>query len=223
VDTVSLWIHTHYDADHVGGATRVLAGADAVWNTADDPIVLAAWDRGPEAIPSTEAASLYFAAFADVRVAATTGDRFEAPGLSVEILGTGPPSADDENERGLSLCLTAGSKRVLIPGDLPADAMVGVAARCSPADILWASHHGAKEGTSRELLELVDPVAVVVSAGRENPHCHPSSETLALLGDRPVWITHAAGIAPDGPCGGLASAMGPSHAVFAADIWIPTS
>src|SRR5690606_31571657 len=32
---IDLWVFTHYDADHIGGMPRVLAGRDGVWGNDD--------------------------------------------------------------------------------------------------------------------------------------------------------------------------------------------
>jgi competence protein ComEC len=220
VDSIALWVHTHYDADHIGGATRVLAGADGETGTADDPFVAVAWDRGVDLAPETEAVAAYFEAFAPVRASAGEGSQWTAPDMAVEVVGSGAAPSDAENERGIALCLTVGPIRVFAPGDLPASSLEAVAPACAPVDVLWASHHGAESGISDAVIDLLDPAVVVITAGRDNPHCHPSPETLGRLRDRVVWITDGAGLGPTGSCGGLAAALGPSHEVAAADLWL---
>jgi competence protein ComEC len=59
VDRVSLWIHTHFDADHVGGFGRVRAGMDAAMGTEDDIEVEVAWDRGLAGAPTTASVLVY--------------------------------------------------------------------------------------------------------------------------------------------------------------------
>jgi competence protein ComEC len=172
-------------------------------------------------VPQTETVAAYFEAFDRIRVTASEGMRWQAQGLAVEVIGPRAEPASSENERGIALCVTVGTTRVLIPGDLPASSMEAMASACAPVDVLWASHHGAASGTSTKLVDLVDPGLVVVSAGRDNPHCHPSPETLERLHDTAVWITDGAGLGPDGSCGGLAAAIGPLHVVVAADLWLP--
>jgi hypothetical protein len=60
-------------------------------------------------------------------------------------------------------------------------------------DLLWAAHHGGGNGTSEAVLAAADPALVVISAGRDNPYCHPSPITLARLHGRAVWISGLAG------------------------------
>ena len=48
-------------------------------------------------------------------------------------------------------------------------------------DVLLLGHHGSKYSTSRQLLDLVTPRFVVVSAGKNNRYDHPNDETLNRL------------------------------------------
>ncbi len=45
-------------------------------------------------------------------------------------------------------------------------------------DVLLLPHHGSKTSTSSELLEIVLPRFVIVSAGKDNTYGHPTPETL---------------------------------------------
>ena len=53
--------------------------------------------------------------------------------------------------------------------------------KLSAVDVLLLGHHGSKYSTSRELLEIVTPMFVVVSAGKDNSYGHPHSEVLDRL------------------------------------------
>lgn len=49
------------------------------------------------------------------------------------------------------------------------------------ANVLKVPHHGSKNGTSKELLELVKPQEAVISVGKDNKFGHPHVETIQLL------------------------------------------
>ena len=217
IEAIDLWVHTHFDADHLGGATRVLAGRDGVAGTDDDLEVGEFWDRGFDDVPSTATFAAYAAAVEGRRRAVVSGERWTRGGISVEVVA-GPAAAGGENERGIALRIDVMGVTVLAPGDLPPSAL-GELAR-APVDILWASHHGARDATTPDLLAALDPRLVVVTAGLDNPYCHPSARVVAWLGARPAWFTGAAGLAPDGPCEPLASHLGEAHAVVGGDLWI---
>jgi competence protein ComEC len=222
VDEVGLWVHTHYDADHVGGFARVVAGLDGVWPSDDDVRIDQLWDRGSAApIPETDATSLYFGVAGDRRRQPEPGAVHAGAGLRIEVLELDPPPADaPENARGLALCVEVGGIRALLPGDLPRDRLELAAAACGPVDVLWASHHGSADASSAAAVELADPHITVISAGHENGYCHPSPIALAALRDRSVWLLDAAGLDPSGACPPLVGALGPAHVLVGGDLWI---
>ena len=219
---IDLWIHTHHDADHLGGFAPALAGFDARPGTDDDLAVAQLWDRGlHEPLPTSEAFALYLARAGTLRERPGPGRVFEVGALRVEVLELPPVAADaGQNNRGLALCVEVGGLRALLPGDLSAS-LVELAARdCGPVDVLWSSHHGAVDGSSLEAIAAADPVHVVISAGHDNTHCHPSSAALAAIHDRTAWILDAAGVEPRGSCPALAPLLGPDHALVGGDLWI---
>lgn len=218
---VDLWIHTHFDADHVGGLGRVIPGADGVAGSGDDIEVLALWDRGLDGALATEAVAAYRQVAGERRRAARAGDRWDAPGLSLRLVATGAPAAlAAENARGLAICVEVAGLRLLAPGDLPAAQAAEAAADCGVVDVLWAAHHGGADGTSAAVLAAADPALVVVSAGQGNPYCHPAPITLARLADRAVWISGLAGAGPWSGCPGLATSFGAQHRLLAGDLWL---
>jgi beta-lactamase superfamily II metal-dependent hydrolase len=224
ITRVDLWIHTHYDADHIGGFARVVAGMDGLWPSLDDVRVDRLWDRGDAGLPSTDAFALYWMVAGDRRTSAWPGTRASAAGIELEVIDLDPPPADaPENDRGLALCLEIDGLRVLIPGDLPAARVALAAAACGPVDVLWASHHGGVDGLSSEVLALADPGLVVIGAGRANSYCHPASGTLATLHEHEVWLLDAAGVGPNDECPALAASLGPEHRLIGGDLWIPSA
>jgi competence protein ComEC len=221
VESVALWVHTHFDADHAGGISRVLAGEDGVAGTDDDVALVEAWDRGPEAAPATTVVSEYLRATGRVRRTAGPGSLWQAPGMWLRVLDPGPVGGQEaENERGLAICLRIGGRVLLLPGDLPVKRVIRAAGGCAPVDVLWASHHGSRDGISPELLALADPRHVVITAGMNNPYCHPSGQTLALLSGRSVWITGAAGLGASGACEAIATHLAAGQRVVAGDLWL---
>lgn len=218
---VDLWIHTHFDADHVGGFARVIAGADAIVGSDDDVEVAALWDRGLAGAPDSDAVAAYRGAAGERRRTATAGDRWEAPGLAVRLVDTGiAAEIAAENARGLAICVDVGSLRLLAPGDLPATQAAVAAAACGVVDVLWAAHHGGVDGTSAAVLAAADPALVLISAGHDNAYCHPAAVTLARLRERAVWISDLAGGGPLGRCPGLATSFAADHRLLSGDLWL---
>ena len=225
IDEVGLWIHTHHDADHLGGFARVVAGLDGIWPSADDLVIDRLWDRGLAGpIPQTDAVSLYFGLVGDRRIRPEPGAVHVATGLRIEVLELDPPpAAAAENALGLALCVEVGGVRALLPGDLPADRLELAATACGPVEVLWSSHHGSADAISAGAIELADPRISVFSAGHDNGYCHPSPLALALIREREAWLLDAAGIDPRGSCPPLVDALGPAHRLVGGDLWIDAS
>lgn len=56
------------------------------------------------------------------------------------------------------------------------------------ADILKVSHHGSKNGTDEELLNLINPAIALIGVGLNNSFNHPADIVINLLGDLGVKI-----------------------------------
>lgn len=220
IHRVDLWVHTHYDADHIGGLARVLRGRDDRLGSGDDITLALAWDRGDRGRPDHDAMRSYLGAVASVRQAPAPGDRFAREGLEVRVLDGPTQQVSTENQRGLALCVELAGRRFFVPGDRPARDLLAAARSCGAVDVLWVSHHGARDGTDASLVQALDPAAAVISSGRENGHCHPHGQVLALLADRPTYILDGAGVSPGGTCAPLAPHLGPAHRFVVGDLWI---
>ncbi|PRQ07236.1 ComEC/Rec2 family competence protein [Enhygromyxa salina] len=219
---VGLWIHTHFDADHIGGFSLAMTGLDRRRPSPDDLAVAQLWDRGLAGpLPDSEAFALYLALAGSARQAPPPGSVYAVPGLRVEVLELDPPpAAAPENDRGLALCVEVGGLRALLPGDLSAERVELAAAACGPVDLLWLSHHGAADASSELAITLANPEITVISAGHDNGHCHPSALSLALLHGREAWILDAAGVDPRGACPALVDALGPQHQLVGGSLWV---
>ena len=55
-------------------------------------------------------------------------------------------------------------------------------------DVLKVSHHGSKNGTSEELLNVLKPKVAVISVGKENKFGHPTKEVLDKLKAKNIEI-----------------------------------
>lgn len=100
----------------------------------------------------------------------------------------------DANDGSMVLYLTYENFSALFTGDLEDEGESLVTRRLArmretgvlPEEItlLKAAHHGSKNSTKEEFLELVNPRLTLISAGRNNSYGHPHKETLARLEKR---------------------------------------
>ena len=55
-------------------------------------------------------------------------------------------------------------------------------------DVLKVSHHGSKDGTSEELLNILKPRLAVISVGSKNKFGHPTKEVLDRLKENGIEV-----------------------------------
>lgn len=218
---IDLWVLSHFDADHIGGFGRVWAGADGIWQSDDDLDLARTWDRGSASLPDSDALALYFTLARDIRAGVAVGEHASFDHLDIEIMPGASQAPKTENARGLALCIDFEGVRIFAPGDLSAADSRAAAQRCGPVDIWWVNHHGAPDGVDPDLVEILEPRLSVISAARENSHCHPAGRSLALLHERAVVLLGVAGLGPDGACPGLSSSFSSLHRLQAGSLWLP--
>ena len=90
----------------------------------------------------------------------------------------------------------SGTDTLLITGDMSQETeqLLLDTYRIPEADVLMAGHHGAKNSTSKVLLETLTPETVCISVG-SNSYGHPASQTLQRLVQAgcTVWRTDLQG------------------------------
>ncbi|HUF50869.1 MAG TPA: hypothetical protein VMN60_08560 [Longimicrobiales bacterium] len=92
-----------------------------------------------------------------------------------------------KNGHSVVTMLQYGNVRILLGGDLniPAEeylmAHYGHDTTEFQADVAKACHHGSPD-FSTQFLDLVNPVATVISSGDDEPHGHPRADTLGTVG-----------------------------------------
>ncbi len=126
------------------------------------------------------------------------GSRVSQGDMKLEILNPSPERiTGDANEDCIVMLLTLKDLRILFTGDLEkeGEALFVKHYRKSPffrkdpgknhlpedenkTMILIAGHHGSKNATSEELLELVSPDLVLISCGKNNRYGHPALDML---------------------------------------------
>ncbi len=185
-------IVTHFDNDHAGGAAYIVEN----------------FKVGRVYVNSTEqktaTATTLFQAL-DI-----TGTPFEIPqnnsiiesdGLQIKLLRSGIYGSDNENS--IQTLMTYKDFDVLFTGDAGVKGFEAVKGFL-PADIdvLKVGHHGAKNVTSAEMLQRINPKIAIISTGL-NRFGHPSKQTLENLRVQEVKVfrtdyDHAVKISTDG-------------------------
>lgn len=100
-----------------------------------------------------------------------------------------------ENNASIVLRVESGGRRILLTGDIEAEAEIVLSDRDLRADVLKVAHHGSKSSTRPRFLDAVRPRLAVISCGRRNLFGHPHPSVLAELAERRIrtWRTDRSG------------------------------
>ncbi len=170
---LDLLVLTHPDRDHTGGALAVLR-ALPVGRVLTNPA-------------HPEDAALRTARLLDIPILrAGYGDRARLGSLWLFFWNPPEPLPEGDNARSLVTEVVWENRRVVVLGDLPTSGEGLLPER--PADVLVASHHGAKNGTGPVALTRLRPRLALIGVGK-NSFGHPDRATLRrilLHGARPL-------------------------------------
>lgn len=158
VDRLDLMVISHADADHAGGARAVAKALPVARVISGDP----------QALPPTLQA-----------LACDSGQRWEWDGVRFALWRWS--GARDSNQSSCVLQVEANGERLLLTGDIDADAERALLD--SPlaviTDWLQAPHHGSRSSSSMRLLMTLAPKTVLISRGHDNSFGHPHPQVLA--------------------------------------------
>lgn len=175
VERLGALLVTHDDSDHSGGAAEVLASLPVARLGLGSPapaLAAAAEANGAAPLPLAEGGDLRFG---ELRLSVLWPPR-EAHAR--------PAPADEANTLSVVLLAEWRHFSMLLTGDAEAEA---VPLEPGPIDVLKVAHHGSEDAGLARLLETTVPKLAVISVG-ENPHGHPTAETLSELHEAGVRV-----------------------------------
>ena len=157
-------ILTHYDWDHAGALHNLLTRVDTDYLFLPDT-------HNAFQVPHTTGQTLFI--WQDMKLS------FGACSLQIY----GPVYSGLSNENSLCVLFDTEKCDILITGDRSAfgERMLLRSRTLPDVDILVAGHHGAAGSTSEELLQMVQPETVLISAAKDNIYGHPADALLQRL------------------------------------------
>ncbi len=181
VDRIDLLVLTHFDLDHVGGASALRGRVGTVLH-------------GPTASPADRQIVAELVDGGATAIAAHEGLHGRLGGATWRVLWPRAysPAFPSGNDASVVLDVRGGALPVsLFLGDLsaaPQAALAAATALAPPYEVVKVAHHGSADQDA-ELYRLVRPAVALVTVGAGNDYGHPRDETLALLADAGVHVT----------------------------------
>jgi competence protein ComEC len=118
-------------------------------------------------------------------------------GVHLEVLNPDhqPELGDSLDDNTIVLRLTYGNASFLLTGDLSRDGQSALLERgaWTLATVLQLPEHGAIRSLSQDFVAAVSPQLVILQSDPANRNGDPDPDTLALLGDTPVFRTDQGG------------------------------
>ncbi|MBP5209932.1 MAG: MBL fold metallo-hydrolase [Clostridia bacterium] len=183
---------THPDADHIGGAKKVIETYHVKRVLLSDRTnSTATYNNMIQAILDSEGTEVYIietddTLSTDPTVTATiwhAGQTFSLGDVDFKVLGPiSTPSSN--NNASVVLQMQFGATSALLTGDMEeaeiADVMATYAAYI-PCDLLKVGHHGSRNANTQALIEAAHPTYAIISCGEGNDYGHPHAETIERL------------------------------------------
>ena len=182
-DTLDYVFLTHGDEDHINGIAELLEGQELGVRIRN--LVLPPEEYLDEKLLAIGRTAIQNGTRV---VSMTAGQSLENKKENFAVTCLGPENGSGlEPGNGASLVLGIRYKAfgMLLAGDceLEGERMLVEGGRLGEYPVLKAGHHGSKNSSSEQFLEIVRPVCAVVSAGRGNRYGHPHEETVERLLD----------------------------------------
>lgn len=175
--TVEMLLLTHADADHSGGAERLLS---------DARVRCLCYPSGME--KEEDLAQLFALAKAQgcALQPLAAGDTLRYDTIVLRVLSPAEYRVDHSNEDSLVLELIYEDYSALLPADAGQKTLSAL--ELPQADVLKLPHHGSADGLSAEQVAQIAPSLAVLSVGG-NPYDLPRDSALEALGTVPLKRT----------------------------------
>lgn len=217
--TVTYFLATHYDSDHIGGFDELIEEGVSIGE--------AVLDRGDRTDRKRETQSGRLSQYGEyLQAAEANGRRTLEPAcdpdldlgadIKIEVVAAagkylqrdclqGDMDVDESEDNDLSVALTLkiGDFQYFIGGDLTgggngtAEMEPQAAPRIGDVDVLKINHHGSETSSNEEFLKILSPEVVVISVGDGGVNRRyqlPRQSVLDRLADSPgspeVFLTH---------------------------------
>ncbi len=173
-EEISLLLNTHWDSDNCGATIGILK------NFSVEHFVGAGYTTETKTCEKI----FTYAEETGIRLEVPKpGDSYTVGACTLTVIGPQDYSAEEENNRAISLMLSDGRNRVYFGGDTEADGESRIlkAGTDIDCDVYICNHHGSADASSEDFLRAMSPAWTVISCGKDNEYGHPAASTLKRL------------------------------------------
>lgn len=173
IDKIDYFIITHFDEDHMGGAYKILE---------EIPI-------GILYIPNNSSKSKTYKKFiksiednninVDRTLEASNDTIYSLKNAKWKVLNINDRT--NLNDSSIVIQLDYKQTKYLFMGDATVNVENNTEINWEEVDVLKVAHHGAKESTSKEFLNKINPKYAIISVGKNNGYKHPDKDLLERL------------------------------------------
>ena len=179
VGTLDYVFLSHGDGDHIGGIRELLERQDV--GIRIRTLVLPVENVWDDALKEIGEIALFYGTQVVVMEA---GEELSEGEFRIRCLQPGNEFTE-ESGNGASMVLQVEYKDfdMLLTGDVEGkgEELLVFGGALESVDVLKVAHHGSKNSTKDDFLDLVRPKIALISAGRENSYGHPHMETIKRL------------------------------------------
>ena len=193
VSKINMAFMTHSDADHINGFIELLEMENGE-GLRIETLVLPDIAEPDEAY--TKLAELARKKGTELRII-KKGDRFNDGEMTVECLNPAEKAVtEDANSYSTVLSVRYRDFSLLLTGDVQGENEKALVNSLKGSyTILKVAHHGSRNSSPEEVLDIIKPRYAFISCGRKNKYGHPHSETIEKLEERraDIYITKDVG------------------------------
>lgn len=173
IDKIDYFIITHFDEDHMGGAYKILEELEI----------------GVLYMPNNSSTSQKYQKFiqtiennninVDRGLKASNDITYFLGNATWKVLNIN--EGKNLNDSSIVVQLDYGKTKYIFMGDATLNVENNTEINWEEVDVLKVAHHGAKESTSQEFLNKINPEYAIISVGKNNGYNHPDKDLLERL------------------------------------------
>lgn len=175
VSHIDYWFVSHTDDDHMNGLLEVMDSGYKI-----NHLVISKYMIRDEAYDTLiSCAEQHKIPILEMR----KGDAVASKNFRIECIYPNREIFEDKNDMSLVLKLSLGTCTGIFAGDFSSEAEQILVQEhlIDPVDIYKVNHHGSKNSSSEEFMNLIQPRISIISCAKRNRYGHPADEAMERI------------------------------------------